>query len=125
LRLLKRSNKERSMKRLFWVASVCGLFGVGPAVAKEKGTGVASGASAAAKDPKSGNIKDDEAMRCIQTRLEEQSGLKGWKIELKDVAGSSRDFTATNGGRSEKGTVNVAKSYPNQGSLRVYLVPKD
>jgi hypothetical protein len=100
------------MKRLFWVAVVWVVVALaGVAMAKDK-------------DP-TGNIKDDEAVKCIGQRLEEQTGARGWKIQLKDLAGSSRDFIATLGQRSESGTINVAKSYPNQGALRVYLVPRD
>ena len=70
-------------------------------------------------------IKDTDAMKYIQARLEDQTGAKGWKISLGDLAGVARDFTATNGNRSEKGTVNVSKDYPNEGALRVYVQPRD
>lgn len=42
--------------------------------------------------------------------------------QTKPVA---RSFVATSGARQESGTVNVARDYPNQGALRVYVVPKD
>lgn len=101
------------MKRGILVLAVLGILGT--ASAKEP-----------SKDAKAGNIKDDEAVRCVQMRLEGQTGSKGWKVELKELAGSaSREFTASNGQLNEKGTVNVAKSYPNQGALRVYVVPRD
>jgi hypothetical protein len=113
------------MKVLIVAASVSGVFG-SVAIAKEREPGAKqSQPTQSSKDPKAGNIKDEEAVRCVQARLEEQTGVKGWKIDLKDGTGSSRDFTATNGARSEKGFVNVLKSYPNQGLLRVYLVPRD
>jgi hypothetical protein len=70
-------------------------------------------------------IKDPEAMKFVQQRLEAQTGVKGWKIELKETVGTSKDFTATAGERSEKGSVNVLKNYPNQGIHRVYVLPKD
>jgi hypothetical protein len=85
----------------------------------------AAGAKESSKERDTAIIKDEEAVKCIKTRLEEQTGTKGWKIELKDLAGTARDFTASNGGRSEHGTVNVAKNYPNPGALRVYLAPRD
>ena len=101
------------MKRLILAAGLWGLMGAGPVLAKDT------------RDP-TGNLRDDEALRCILSRLQETTGAgKGWKIELRELAGTSRDFVATNGPRSEKGTINVARSYPNQGALRVYLVPRD
>jgi hypothetical protein len=113
------------MKR-FILVGVLGLLGGMPAMAKETPpTASKEPSKTKEKDPQSGTIKDEEALKCIQTRLEEQTGSKGWKIELKDLAGTARDFVATNGQRSEKGTVNVSKAYPNQGALRVYLVPND
>jgi len=111
------------MLRMFVVASVLGL-GVGPAIAKDRDSAPPMSAKES-KDGKVGNIKDNEAVRCVEARLEEKTGQKGWKIELKDLAGESRDFVATKGESSAKGTVNVAKSYPNQGALRVYVVPRD
>jgi len=113
------------MKRMVWVVGAWALLQAGPVVAKERETNAAPSTKEPAKDPKSGNIKDEEAVRCVLQRLEGSTGLKGWKVELKDSPGSSREFTAVNGSRSEKGTVNVAKDYPNQGALRVYLVPRD
>jgi hypothetical protein len=111
------------MKRFILIV---GLLGGVPAMAKETPpTATKETSKPKEKDSQNGVIKDEEAIRCIQTRLEEQSGAKGWKIELKELAGTARDFVATNGERSEKGTVNVSKDYPNQGALRVYLVPKD
>jgi hypothetical protein len=109
------------MKRVWTVVGLVGMLGASPAMAKEP---AAAGAKQE-KDPKAGIIKDEEAVKWIQVRLQEQSGSKGWKVELKELAGTSREFTATNGNRSEKGTVNVSKSYPNEGALRVYLVPRD
>jgi len=70
-------------------------------------------------------IKDPEAIKYVQQRLEAQTGVRGWKIDLKETVGTSKDFTATIGERSEKGSVNVLKNYPNQGIHRVYLFPKD
>ena len=95
-----------------------------PAFAKDRARKDSSKETAAAP-LKGGTIKDGEATRCILQRLVEATGIKEWKVELKQLAGTSRNFVATSGARQESGTVNVAKSYPNQGSLRVYLVPKD
>src|SRR5690242_15127747 len=98
-----------SMKTAFLAASVWGVLCAGTAFGKEPA------APAPQKEPaKAATIKDDEALKCIVARLEEQTGSKGWKIDLKDLSGSSREFVATNGKRNEKGTVNVAKDYPNQ-----------
>jgi hypothetical protein len=74
---------------------------------------------------KAGTINDQEARRCILQRLVEATGMKEWRIQLQKLAGTSRGFVATSGARHESGTVNVARNYPNQGALRVYLVPKD
>lgn len=104
------------MKSLFLIA---GLVLSVPAVAKPKEK------EPAAAPAKEGTIKDTDAMKYIQTRLEEQTGAKGWKITLGDLMGMAREFTATNGGRSEKGTVNVSRDYPNEGALRVYVQPRD
>jgi hypothetical protein len=93
-----------------------------PALAKDRAN---SSKETAAAPLKGGTIKDQEAMRCIQQRLLDATGIKEWKIELKTLAGTARNFVATSGARQETGTVNVAKNYPNQGALRVYLVPKD
>jgi hypothetical protein len=70
-------------------------------------------------------IKDTEALKYVQQRLEAQTGVRGWKIELKEPVGSSKDFTASVGDRTETGSVNILKSYPNQGIHRVYVTPKD
>jgi hypothetical protein len=70
-------------------------------------------------------IKDPEAIKYVQQRLEAQTGVRGWKIDLKETVGTSKDFTATAGDRTEKGSVNVVKNYPNQGIHRVYVSPKD
>src|SRR4051812_25935115 len=94
-----------------------------PAFAKAKRSD--SSKETAAAPLKGGTIKDGEAMRFILQRLVEATGIKDWKIELKQLAGAARNFVATSGARQESGTVNVARSYPNQGSLRVYLIPKD
>lgn len=90
-----------------------------PAIAKERSK------ETAAAPLKSGTIKDQEAMRCILQRLVDVTGIKDWKIELKKLTGTARNFVATSGAREETGTINVARNYPNQGALRVYLVPKD
>jgi hypothetical protein len=113
-----------NMRLFLGALGVFAVMSVAPAYGKSKEP-VAPSAKEPAKDPKAGNIKDEEAVRCILERLEGQSGAKGWKVELKDAAGSAKEFVAMNGDRQEKGTVNVAKSYPNQGALRVYLVPRD
>src|SRR3954469_17960270 len=96
-----------------------------PAVAKDRGKRADSSKETAAAPLKGGLIKDQEAMHCIMQRLVEATGIKDWTIELKTLAGTARDFVATSGSRQQTGTVNVAKNYPNQGALRVYLVPKD
>jgi hypothetical protein len=93
-----------------------------PAIAKDRAN---SSKETGTAPIKSGTIKDTEAMRCILQRLVEATGIKDWRIELKQLAGTARNFVATSGSRQESGTVNVAKNYPNQGALRVYLVPKD
>ena len=110
------------MRQILIVAAL--VFLATPAIAKERKKTDSSKESATAP-LKSGTIKDGEAMKCIVQRLVEATGIKDWKVELKQLAGSSRNFVATSGSRQESGTVNVAKNYPNQGSLRVYLVPKD
>jgi hypothetical protein len=108
------------MQRFLLATALVGLIG-SPAFAKQKDP-----AAAPAKDKDtSAIIKDAEALKCIQARLEEQTGSKGWKIALGDLAGTARAFTASNGGRNEQGTINVAKDYPNGGALRVYVQPRD
>jgi hypothetical protein len=109
------------MLKIFVVMGVLGL--VAPAIAKEhtKQTSKESGAA----PQKVSTIGDAEATKCILQRLVDATGVKDWKIELKELAGTSRNFVATSGSRSEHGTVNVARNYPNGGALRVYLVPKD
>jgi len=104
------------MKSLVLIA---GLVMAVPAVAKPKEKEPATGPA------KDGTIKDSDAMKYVQARLEEQTGSKGWKITLGDLMGMAREFNATNGTRSEKGTVNVSKDYPNEGALRVYVQPRD
>jgi hypothetical protein len=96
-----------------------------PAIAKDRVKKSDSSKETAAAPLKTGTIRDQEATRCILQRLVEATGIKEWKIELKTLAGTARNFVASNGSRQETGTVNVAKNYPNQGALRVYLVPKD
>jgi hypothetical protein len=111
------------MRQILIVAAL-GLLTT-PAIAKEHAKRSDSSKETAAAPLKGGTIKDQEAKRCIQQRLTEATGIKDWKIELKSLAGNARNFVATSGSRQEKGTVNVARNYPNQGTLRVYLVPKD
>ncbi len=111
------------MRQILIVAAL-GLLTT-PAIAKDRAKRSDSSKESAAALLKSGTIKDQEAMRCIRARLVEATGIKEWKIELKQLAGTARNFVATSGSRQETGTVNVAKNYPNQGALRVYLVPKD
>jgi hypothetical protein len=96
-----------------------------PAIAKDHARKADSSKETAAAPLKGGAIKDQEAKRCILQRLVAATGIKEWQIELKSLAGTGRNFVATSGSRQETGTVNVAKNYPNQGALRVYLVPKD
>jgi hypothetical protein len=96
-----------------------------PAIAKDGAKRSDSSKETAPAPLKGGTIKDQEARRCILERLVEATGIKQWKIELKTLAGTARNFVATSGARQETGTVNVARNYPNQGALRVYLVPKD
>jgi hypothetical protein len=113
------------MNRLILTTAFLGLIG-SPVLAKQKEPVAAAPAKDSAKDKDtSTTIKDTEALKCIQARLEEQTGSKGWKIALGDLAGTARAFTASNGGRNEQGTVNVAKDYPNGGALRVYVQPRD
>ena len=109
------------MRQILIVAAL-GILST-PALAKARRAD--SSKETAAAPLKSGTIKDAEAIRCVVQRLVEATGIKDWKVELKTLAGSARNFVATSGSRQESGTVNVARSYPNQGSLRVYLVPKD
>ena len=111
------------MRKILIVAAL-GLLTT-PAIAKERAKKSDSSKETAATPLKGGTIKDQEATRCILQRLVEATGIKDWKIELKQLAGVARGFVATSGGRQETGTVNVARNYPNQGALRVYLVPKD
>jgi hypothetical protein len=111
------------MRQILIVAAL-GLLTT-PAVAKDRAKRSDSSKETAAAPLKGGAIKDQEAMRCIQQRLVDATGIKGWKIELKSLAGTARNFVATSGSRQETGSVNVARNYPNQGALRVYLVPKD
>jgi hypothetical protein len=94
------------------------------AIAKEHKRADSSKEAATAPD-KSGTIKDEEATRYILQRLVDDTGIKDWTIQLKELAGSARNFVATSGSRQESGTINVARNYPNEGALRVYLVPKD
>jgi hypothetical protein len=77
------------------------------------------------KEPTTAYIKDPEAIKYVQQRLEAQTGVRGWTIDLKETVGTAKDFTATAGDRTEKGSVNVLKKYPNQGIHRVYVLPKD
>ena len=111
------------MRQILIVAAL-GLWTT-PAIAKDHAKRSDSSKETAAAPAKGGTIKDQEATRCILQRLVEATGIKDWKIELKTLAGTARNFVATNGSRQETGTVNVARNYPNQGALRVYLVPKD
>lgn len=111
------------MRQILIVAALALL--TTPAIAKERAKRSDSSKETAAAPLKGGTIKDQEATRCILQRLVQATGIKEWKIELKQLAGSARNFTATSGARQESGTVNVARNYPNQGALRVYLVPKD
>src|SRR5260370_28109593 len=111
------------MRQSLFVAAL-GLLTT-PAIAKDRAKRSDSSKETAAAPLKGGAIKDQEAMRCILQRLAEATGIKDWKVELKTLAGASRNFVATNGSRQETGTVNVAKNYPNPGALRVYLVPKN
>ena len=111
------------MRQILIVAAL--VLTTTPAIAKERAKKSDSSKETAAAPLKGGAIKDQEAMRCILQRLVDATGIKEWKIELKTLAGTARSFVATNGARQETGTVNVAKNYPNQGALRVYLVPKD
>ena len=107
------------------IGAALGILATSPAFAKEHGKRSESSKETAPAPQKSGTINDGEAMRCILQRLVEATGIKDWKIELTTLAGTARNFVATSGGRQEKGSVNVARNYPNQGALRVYLVPKD
>lgn len=111
------------MRQILIVAALALL--TTPAIAKERARRSDTSKETAAAPLKGGTIKDQEAKRCIQQRLVDATGIKDWKIELKQLAGTARNFVATSGSRQESGTVNVAKNYPNQGALRVYLVPKD
>lgn len=111
------------MRKILIVAAL--VLSTTPAVAKDRAKKSDSSKETAAAPLKSGTIKDTEAIRCVLQRLVEATGIKDWKVELKTLAGSSRNFVATSGSRQESGTVNVARNYPNSGSLRVYLVPKD
>ena len=111
------------MRQILIVAAL-GLLTT-PAIAKDRPKRSDSSKETAAAPLKGGAIKDQEATRCILQRLVEATGIKEWKIELKQLAGTARNFVATSGSRQETGTVNVARNYPNQGALRVYLVPKD
>ena len=111
------------MRQILIVAALA--LSTTPALAKERAKRSDSSKETAAAPLKGGTIKDQEAMRCILQRLVDATGIKEWKIELKTLAGSARNFVATSGARQETGTVNVARNYPNQGALRVYLVPKD
>jgi hypothetical protein len=110
--------------RTFLLVAALGLLTT-PAIAKDRTKKSDSSKETASAPLKGGTIKDQEAVRCILQRLADATGIKDWKIELKTIAGASRGFVATSGSRQETGTVNVARNYPNQGALRVYLVPKD
>jgi hypothetical protein len=94
-----------------------------PAIAKDRAKN--SSKETAPAPIKGGTINDQEARRCVLQRLVEVTGVKEWRIELKSLAGTARSFVAKSGAREETGSVNVARNYPNQGALRVYLVPKD
>jgi hypothetical protein len=108
------------MRRILILATL-GLLAT-PAFAK----GVRNSSKEPAAAPlKAGTINDQEARRCILQRLVETTGMKEWKIQLQKLAGTSRGFVASSGARHESGTINVARNYPNQGALRVYLIPKD
>ena len=111
------------MRRILIVAAL-GMLTT-PALAKERAKRSDSSKETAAAPLKGGTINDQEARRCIVERLVEATGIKDWKVELKQLAGTGRDFVATSGARQETGTVNVVRSYPNGGARRVYLVPKD
>jgi hypothetical protein len=115
------------MRQILIVAAL-GLLAtpaIAPAIAKERAKKTDSSKETAAAPLKGGTIKDQEARTFILQRLAAATGIKDWKIDLKTLTGSARNFVATSGSRQESGTVNVAKNYPNQGMLRVYLVPKD
>ena len=106
------------MRRILILASLALL--TTPAFAKS------SSKEPAAAPAKAGStINDSEAKKCILQRLVETTGVKEWRVELQKLAGTSRAFVASSGGRHESGTINVARNYPNGGALRVYLVPKD
>jgi hypothetical protein len=106
------------MRRILILATL-GLLTT-PAFAKS------SSKEPAAAPAKAGStIGDQEARKCIVQRLVDKTGVKDWRIELQKLAGTSRGFVATSGPRHESGTINVARNYPNQGALRVYLIPKD
>lgn len=111
------------MRRILIVAAL--VLSTTPAIAKDRAKRSDSSKESAAAPLKGGTIKDQEAQRFILQRLVEATGIKDWKIELKQLAGAARNFVATSGARQESGTVNVARNYPNQGALRVYLIPKD
>lgn len=111
------------MRQILIVAAL-GLLTT-PAIAKDHAKRSDSSKERAAAPLKGGTIKDQEATRCILQRLAEATGIKDWKIDLKPLAGNARNFVATSGSRQETGSVNVARNFPNQGALRVYLVPKD
>jgi hypothetical protein len=111
------------MRQILIVAALALL--ATPAIAKERARRSDSSKETGTAPLKSGTIKDQEALRCILERLVQATGIKDWNIELKELAGTARNFVATSGSRQESGTVNVARNYPNQGALRVYLVPKD
>ena len=111
------------MRRILILATLIVL--AAPAFGKSARKSDSSKEPAAATPPKSGTINDQEAKRCILQRLVDTTGMKDWRIELEKLSGSSRAFVATSGARHDKGTINVARNYPNQGALRVYLVPKD
>jgi hypothetical protein len=111
------------MRQILIVAAL--VLSTAPAIAKERNKRSDSSKETATAPLKAGTIKDQEATRCILERLVQATGIKDWNIELKTLAGTARNFVATSGSRQESGTVNVARNYPNQGALRVYLVPKD
>ena len=111
------------MRRILIVAAL-GLLTT-PAFAKDRARRSDSSKESGSAPLKGGTIKDTEAMRCILQRLADATGIKEWKVELKPITGTARNFVATSGSRQESGMVNVAKNYPNPGALRVYLVPKD
>jgi hypothetical protein len=89
-------------------------------VAKEKG--IAKDSAKASKGPL---INSAKAIGFIRERLETSTGIKGWHVELKESTPSGKDFVATHADRTERGSINMRVDYPNEGALRVYLIPRD